>query len=94
VWRFDVPGKFAFSGYHFACYACTYHPVIYASRSPEASGSAKATGSSLYTIGSNTGSTAEASTCTSGTTAAICAAQTTGAADDAETNGDYDTGVS
>lgn len=85
MWGFDVPGKFGLSGNHSAFHAA-YHPDLYAA-CPRA---AEATGSSLYTTGTNTGSTAKASTCT----AAICAAQTTGAAGDAETNGNYDTWVS
>jgi hypothetical protein len=93
---FDVPGKSGFSGDHSAFHTSTlaYHLGIYAASSPEATRAAEAAGSSLYTTGSNTGNTAEASTCTPGTTTAICTAQTTAAAGDAETNGNYDTGVS
>jgi hypothetical protein len=96
MWRFDVPIGLSFSGDHFAFHtSCisTYRPGIYAASSPEATRPAEAAGSSLYTTGSNTGNTAEAGTCTPGTTTAICAAQTTAAAGDAETNGNYDTGV-
>jgi hypothetical protein len=91
VWRFYIPVRFSFFGNHFTLHTCVipYCPGIHAASSLEATSTAEAAGSGLYTTSTNAGCTIAASTRITAT--AICATCAAGSAGDAKTFGNYDT---